>query len=255
MNFILTLSSFDWRKYDIMLTIIDKFFKTKLLISDLNNWKANDWITALWKYLQLFNWNLSRVIIFDRNAKFRFDMWKSLFKATKIDLFTSIVYHSQIDEQSEQINQTIEIALRYLLISNSNLSWHEVLSAMQHTLMNTITFTKYSFNQTLCHSYSFCHSLKWTHARATVGYMKEKILRRIKTPSLYERFTRHVVDIKSSRRRLRAVFCLLLNHQYQEHTAIRKRSRKCLKTIVFSRRTRIVWKLTERRVNRLRFEL
>jgi hypothetical protein len=55
MNFILVLSSFDWRKYDIMLTITDKFFKTKLLISDLNNWKAKNWITALWKYLQLFN--------------------------------------------------------------------------------------------------------------------------------------------------------------------------------------------------------
>jgi hypothetical protein len=149
MNFILTLSSFDWRKYDIMLTVIDKFFKTKLLISDLNNWKANDWVTALWKYLQLFNWDLFRVIIFDKNAKFRFDMWKFLFKTTKTDLFTSIAYHSQIDEQNERINQTIEIALRYLLISNSDLSWHEILSAMQHTLMNTIAFTEYSLNQTL----------------------------------------------------------------------------------------------------------
>jgi hypothetical protein len=92
----------------------------------------------------------------------------------------------------------------------------------------------------LCHSYSFCHSLKWTHARATVDYMKEKTLRRIKTSSLFERFTRHVVDVKSSRRRSRAVFCLLLNHQYQEHTAIRKRSRRWLKTYVLSRQTRVV---------------
>jgi hypothetical protein len=76
-------------------------------------------------------------------------MWKSLFKATKTDLLTSTAYHSQTDEQSERINQTIEIALRYLLISNPDLSWHEVLSAMQHTLMNTIAFTEYSFNQTL----------------------------------------------------------------------------------------------------------
>jgi hypothetical protein len=76
-------------------------------------------------------------------------MWKSLFKASETDLFTSIAYHSQIDEQSERINQTIEIALRYLLISNSNLSWHEILSAMQHAFMNTITFTEYSLNQTL----------------------------------------------------------------------------------------------------------
>ncbi len=93
----------------------------------------------------------------------------------------------------------------------------------------------------LCHSYSFWHSLKWTHVRATVDYMKEKILRRIKTSSLYKRFIRHVVDIKSFWRRSRAVFCRLLNHQYQEHTAIRKQSRRYLKTIVLFRRTRIVW--------------
>jgi hypothetical protein len=148
-DFILTLSSFDWRKYDIMLTVIDKFFKTKLLISDLNNWKAENWITALWKYLQLFNWDLSRVIISNRDAKFRSDMWKSLFKATKTDLFMSIAYHSQTDEQNERINQTIEIVFRYLLISSSDLSWHEVLSAMQHAFMNAIAFTKYSLNQTL----------------------------------------------------------------------------------------------------------
>ncbi len=36
MNFILSLSSFDSRKFDIALTITDKFFKKKLLISELN---------------------------------------------------------------------------------------------------------------------------------------------------------------------------------------------------------------------------
>ncbi len=107
-----------------------------------------------------------------------------------------------------------------------------------------------------CHSYSFCHSLKWIHAKATVDYMKKKTFREIKTSSLYERFIRHVVDIKSSRRRFRVVSRLLFNHQYQEHTAIRKRSRKCFKIIVFSRRIRIVWKLTKRRINKwLRFKL
>jgi hypothetical protein len=64
-------------------------------------------------------------------------------------LLTNIAYHSQIDDQSERINQIIEIALRYLLISNSNLSWHETLSTMQQTFMNTITFIEYSLNQTL----------------------------------------------------------------------------------------------------------
>ncbi len=60
----------------------------------------------------------------------------------------SIAYHSQTDDQSERTNQTIEIALRYLLTSNSNLSWHEVLSSLQHDLMNFIAFTNFTSNQT-----------------------------------------------------------------------------------------------------------
>jgi hypothetical protein len=149
MNFVLTLSSFNRMKYDIMLIVTNKFFKTKLLISDRNNWNAKNWTATLWKYLQLFNWDLSRVIIFDKDAKFRFDMWKSLFKAIKTDLLTSTIYHSQIDDQSERTNQTIEIALRYLVTSNSNLSWHEALSSLQHDLMNFVTFTSFTSNQTL----------------------------------------------------------------------------------------------------------
>ncbi len=149
MNFILILSQSEQKKFDTMLIVTNKFSKDKLFISRRNTWKAQDWTVSLWKYLQLCNWDLSRVIIFDRDAKFRFDMWKSLFKATKTNLLTSTTYHSQTDDQNERINQTIEIALRYLLTSNSNLSWHETLSALQQTFMNTIVFTRYSSNQTL----------------------------------------------------------------------------------------------------------
>jgi hypothetical protein len=149
MNFVFALSQSDKEKFDILLTMINKFFKTKLLISRLNIWKAHNWAISLWKYLQLCNWKLSREIISDKNAKFRFDLWKFLFKVVETDLLISIVYHSQIDDQSERTNQTIEIALRYLLTSNSNLFWHETLSTLQQTFMNTMTFTKHISNQIL----------------------------------------------------------------------------------------------------------
>jgi hypothetical protein len=146
MNFVLALSQSDKEKFDILLTMTNKFFKTKLLISEFNIWKAHNWTISLWKYLQLCNWKLSREIISNKDAKFRFDLWKSLFKVVEIDLLISIIYHSQTDNQSERINQTIETTLRYLLTSDSNLSWHEALSALQHTFMNTIIFTRYSSN-------------------------------------------------------------------------------------------------------------
>jgi hypothetical protein len=109
----------------------------------------NEWCQFIITHLKLCNSELSRVIIFDRNVKFRFDMWKSLFKTIETDLLTSTIYHSQTDDQSERINQTIEIALRYFLTSNSNLCWHEALSSLQHDLMNFIIFTSFTSNQTL----------------------------------------------------------------------------------------------------------
>jgi hypothetical protein len=149
MNFVLALSEFEkTEKFDTLLIVIDKFSKDKLLILERNIWKAQNWAISLWKYLQLSNWDLSRVIIFDRNAKFRFDMWKFMFKLIDIDLLISTVYHSQIDDQNERINQTIEIALRYLL-TTTNLFWHETLSSMQQAFMNTTTFTEHSPNEIL----------------------------------------------------------------------------------------------------------
>jgi hypothetical protein len=149
MNFVLTLSHSEQERFDTLLIVTDKFSKDKLLISKRNTWKAQDWAISLWKYLQLCNWDLSRVIIFDRDVKFQFDLWKILFKVVKTDLLISIVYHLQTNEQSERTNQTIEIALRYLLTSNSNLSWHEALSSFQQTFMNILTSTKYVSNEVL----------------------------------------------------------------------------------------------------------
>ncbi len=132
-----------------MLIITNKFFKEKLFISDINTWKAKNWTLNLLRYLQLCNWRLSRVIISDRDSKFRFELWRWIFKTLNIDLLISTTYHSQTDDQSERINQTIEIALRYFLTSNSDLSWHEILSSLQQTFMNTKTFTEHSSNEIL----------------------------------------------------------------------------------------------------------
>ncbi len=58
----------------------------------------------------------------------------------------------QIDDQLKCTNQIIEIALRYFLTENSNNLWHEALSFLQHTYMNTIIFTDYSSNQVMYES-------------------------------------------------------------------------------------------------------
>jgi hypothetical protein len=146
MNFIFTLLLS--KKFDIILTIIDKFFKEKLLMSDRNTWKIMNWALNLLRYLQLCNWELSRAIISDRDFKFQFE-WKWIFKSLNTNLLISTVYHSQTNELFERINQTIEIALRYFLISDSNFSLHQTLLSLQHSYMNIVTSTKYSSNQVL----------------------------------------------------------------------------------------------------------
>jgi hypothetical protein len=149
MNFVLTLSQSKQKKFDIMLTVIDKFFKSKLLISETNTWKAKNWAQELLRYLQLCNWDILRIIISDRDAKFRFEMWKWMFKILQIDLLINTTYHLQTDDQSKRINQIIEIALRYFLTTTSNSSWHKTLSSLQQRFMNTKTFTEQSSNEIL----------------------------------------------------------------------------------------------------------
>jgi hypothetical protein len=88
-----------------MLIITNKFFKNKLLIADVNIWKSKNWAVELLRYLQLCNWDVLKVIISNRDAKFRFELWRWIFKILKIDLFINTAYHSQT-KRSKWTNQS-----------------------------------------------------------------------------------------------------------------------------------------------------
>ena len=53
--------------------------------------------------------------------------WKEIFAKLGVKFLTSIAYYSQTDDQFERINQTVEIALRFHLIANSEVDFDEVL--------------------------------------------------------------------------------------------------------------------------------
>ena len=82
------------------------------------------------------NWDLSRVIILDKNSKFILNFWQVVFKALNIKLFTITTYHSQVDKQSKKINQTIEIVLRYLISKNFDVNWIIIISSLQFDFNN-----------------------------------------------------------------------------------------------------------------------
>lgn len=111
-DFILTLSR-NIQSFDVVISITCKFFKKMTLISNKTTWFVQKWIITLLNQLNIMNWDLSKIIINDRDSKFFNEFWKTLFIKLKIPLFYNIVYHSQIDDQSKRINQSIKIALRY----------------------------------------------------------------------------------------------------------------------------------------------
>ncbi len=147
LNFILALSiSIDELK--CLLIIINKFFKRLMLISDKLIWSTKKWAYALIERLQQANWNMLSAIIFNHDLKFLSDFWQATFEKLEISLLTSMIYHSQINNQSEHSNQTMKIALCFLLFSINKLLWLFLLISLQANFNNfTFINTGKSFNK------------------------------------------------------------------------------------------------------------
>ncbi len=111
MNFIIDLS--DSYDYNAILTVICRLLKERHYISCITN---DEDITVEKTAEMLLQWvywthDLSSFIVFDQDSQFIFILWKFLCKRLSISLRLFIVYHSQIDDQSERVNQNVE---RYL---------------------------------------------------------------------------------------------------------------------------------------------
>lgn len=122
----------------------------------------------------IMNWGLPKQIINDRDRKFISDFWNTFFKSLEIKLLYSTAYHPQTDDQSKRINQTVEIAFKYHLVTLNDLKvWSDVLSAIQRGFNNSVFATDRIFNECvygfiLITSFSFLQfgsvfsSMKWT---------------------------------------------------------------------------------------------
>ncbi len=107
-NFIINLS--DSSKYNAILTIICRLLKERHYISciiddeDITVEKTAEMLTQ-WIY---WTHDLLSFIVSDRDLQFIFILWKFLCKRLSIFLQLFIVYHSQINDQSEWVNQNIK---------------------------------------------------------------------------------------------------------------------------------------------------
>ena len=180
MNFVLTLLHEE--AYDViissnvMLTVTDKFFKKILLMTKKSTYIAKNWANVFIKYLNIADWDYSKMILSDRDRKFLFDLWKSIFRTLKINFLYFTVYHSQIDESSERINQTVEIVLRhYLLNMNNSTEWSDVLSRFQIVLNNSSSASTFKTINEILYEFKSNQSLDLVANISEIDISKAKI--------------------------------------------------------------------------------
>lgn len=66
-------------------------------------------------------------------------MWTGMMNRLGVKLLFSTTYHPQTDGQSERTNQTVEIALRYMLIGDNSLqTWTRVIPRLTMALNNSV---------------------------------------------------------------------------------------------------------------------
>ncbi len=126
MNFIINLSSL--KDKNIILTVICKLTKKQHYISCFINDKKITAEKTAELMLQWIYWihDLLNFIISNQDSQFIFILWKSLCKRLNINLQLFTVYHFQINDQSEQVNQNIEKYLWFFCLYMQN-DWAKLL--------------------------------------------------------------------------------------------------------------------------------
>ena len=121
------------------MSIICKFFKRIICVLKKFIWTITQWIKILLNRFDVIDWDISKIIISNRDRKFLFELWIELFRQLNVKLLYFTTYHSQIDDQSERINQILKIALRFAMIMlNNSIDWSNIVFRIQRIFNNFI---------------------------------------------------------------------------------------------------------------------
>ncbi len=137
MNFIINLS-FSKEK-NIILTVICKLIKKQHYISCFTD---DEKITAEKTAEIMLQWiywihDLLDFIVSNQDSQFIFILWKSLCKRLDINLQLFTVYHSQINDQSEWVNQNVERYLQFFCSYMQN-DWAKLLLMIEFINNNAL---------------------------------------------------------------------------------------------------------------------
>ncbi len=189
MNFIINLS--DSYDYNAILTVICRLSKERHYISCIIDDEDITVEKTAEMLLQWIYWthDLSSFIVFDRDSQFIFILWKFLCKWLSISLRLFIIYHSQIDDQSKQVNQNVE---RYLhsfcsYMQNDWSKWLFMIEFVDNNVLFTVIFLIFffmnknfhscmSFDSDIIEYESIRERLQIAHVKDIFNYMNKTLI-------------------------------------------------------------------------------
>jgi len=139
-NVELTLSRLSWLFKSWLLFYIERIvFLMKTIVFNsiqvINYWfTLHRTLRFLYQQAQISSPNIWGIS--DQNITFTSKFWEMLTAELKINHKMLTAYHSQTDEQSKQMNQTVEMYLRHYVNRNQN-NWVQLLSTAQFAYNNT----------------------------------------------------------------------------------------------------------------------
>ncbi len=155
MNFIINL--FNSSEYNVILMIICRLSKERHYISciiDDENITVEKTAEMLiqWVY---WTYDLSSFIVSDRNSQFISILWKFLCKRLSIFLRLFIIYHSQINNQSEQVNQNVKQYLQFFCsyMQNNWSKWLFMIEFIDNNVLFSVIFLIFFFMNKNFHSH------------------------------------------------------------------------------------------------------
>ena len=90
-----------------MKSIINKFSKRITMIFEKITYTAIKWVEILLHQFDITDWNLSKIIISNRDEFFFANLWRAFFEKLKVIFF--VLLHT--NEQNKRTNQIVEIVL------------------------------------------------------------------------------------------------------------------------------------------------
>ncbi len=189
MNFIIDL--FDSYDYNAILTVICKLSKKRHYISCITD---DEDITVERTAEMLIQWvywthDLSSFIVFDQDTQFTFILWKFLCKRLSISLWLFIVYHFQINNQSEWINQNVERYLRSFCsyMQNDWFKWLLMIEFVNNNVLSSIIFlilffmnksfhSRMSFDSDIIEYESTCERLQIIRVEDIFNHMNKTLI-------------------------------------------------------------------------------